>query len=63
LAVLVLAVLKVFLLDMSGLGGLWRVASFLGLGLSLIGIGWIYQRFVHRQRDKPAPMEAAERGA
>jgi uncharacterized membrane protein len=52
LTVLVLAVVKVFVFDMSGLGGLWRVASFLGLGLSLIGIGWIYQHFVYRQRAK-----------
>jgi uncharacterized membrane protein len=46
LAVLVVTVLKVFLFDMAGLTGLYRVGSFLGLGLSLIGIGYIYQRFV-----------------
>ena len=47
LAVLMATVFKVFLIDMSGLTGLLRVASFLGLGLTLIGIGRIYQRFVH----------------
>jgi uncharacterized membrane protein len=46
LAVLMATVLKVFLIDMSGLTGLLRVASFLGLGLTLIAIGRIYQRFV-----------------
>jgi uncharacterized membrane protein len=46
LAVLALVVLKVFLWDMSGLGGLYRVASFMGLGLCLVGIGWLYTRFV-----------------
>ena len=46
LAVLMLVILKVFLLDLSQLEGLLRVASFLGLGFSLIGIGYIYQRFV-----------------
>ena len=46
LVVLALTVIKVFLSDMSGLEGLWRVASFLGLGLSLVGIGWLYQRFL-----------------
>ncbi len=46
LAILVVSVLKVFLLDMAGLEGLYRVASFLGLGLSLVAIGLIYQRFV-----------------
>jgi uncharacterized membrane protein len=53
LAVLLLVVLKVFVLDMSGLAGLWRVASFFGLGIGLIGIGWIYQNFVYSQDAKP----------
>lgn len=35
---------KVFLIDMAGLAGLMRVASFLGLGLSLAGLGWIYRQ-------------------
>jgi uncharacterized membrane protein len=47
LAVLLITVLKVFISDMAGLEGLYRVASFLGLGLSLVAIGWIYQRFVY----------------
>ena len=45
--VLLIAVAKVFLGDMAGLGGLYRVAAAKpGLGLSLVGIGYIYQRFV-----------------
>ncbi len=48
LAVLIVTVLKVFLFDMSDLEGLFRVASFLGLGLTLIGIGYVYRRFVFR---------------
>jgi uncharacterized membrane protein len=47
LGVLLVTVLKVFISDMAGLEGLYRVASFLGLGLSLVAIGWIYQRFVY----------------
>ena len=35
---------KIFLIDMSGLEGLWRVASFMGLGLSLLGLAWPHQR-------------------
>jgi uncharacterized membrane protein len=35
---------KIFLIDMSGLQGLWRVASFMGLGLSLLGLAWLHQR-------------------
>ena len=46
LAVLLLVVLKVFVFDMADLEGLYRVGSFLGLGLSLVVIGWLYQRFV-----------------
>ena len=46
LAVLIVTVVKVFLYDMSDLTGLLRVASFLGLGLTLIGIAAIYRHFV-----------------
>ncbi len=43
-AVMAVVVLKVFLVDMAGLTGLWRVLSFLGLGLTLIGLGRLYGR-------------------
>lgn len=46
LALVLASIAKVFLFDMNDLEGLWRVASFLGLGLSLVGIGLVYQRFV-----------------
>ncbi len=46
LAILMATVGKVFLFDMGDLEDLWRVASFLGLGLSLVAIGFVYQRFV-----------------
>ena len=48
LGVMALVVLKVFAWDMSSLAGLYRIASFVGLGLCLVGIGWLYQRFVQR---------------
>jgi uncharacterized membrane protein len=44
LVLMLAAVLKVFLLDASGLDGLIRIASFVALGFSLIGIGWFYSR-------------------
>jgi uncharacterized membrane protein len=44
LVLMLAAVAKVFLLDASGLEGLMRIASFVALGLSLIGIGWLYSR-------------------
>ena len=46
LAVLLLAVCKVFLLDTRHLDGLLRAGSFLGLGLTLMVLGYVYQRFV-----------------
>ena len=55
-AILILTVCKVFLSDMAALGGLYRVFSFLGLGLCLVLIGYLYQRFVFTGRkaeDKP----------
>ena len=46
LILMLAAVAKVFLLDASGLEGLLRIASFLALGFSLIGIGWLYSRYL-----------------
>ncbi|QZD94650.1 DUF2339 domain-containing protein [Qipengyuania gelatinilytica] len=37
-------VIKVFAFDTAGLEGLIRIASFVALGASLIGIGWFYSR-------------------
>lgn len=55
MAVLMLAVAKVFLYDMSDLTGLYRVASFLGLGVVLIGIARVYQRFALDGRAPQGP--------
>jgi uncharacterized membrane protein len=49
LAVMLAAVAKVFLFDLAGLRDFYRVFSFLGLGLSLLLIAWLYQRFVFRE--------------
>jgi uncharacterized membrane protein len=46
LVMMIAAVAKVFLLDASGLDGLLRIGSFVALGLSLIGIGWLYSRYL-----------------
>jgi uncharacterized membrane protein len=44
LVLMIAAVAKVFLRDASGLEGLMRIGSFVALGFSLIGIGWLYSR-------------------
>lgn len=45
LGLVLLTVAKLFVVDMADLDGLYRVISFLGLGFSLVGIGFLYQRF------------------
>ena len=49
LGVMLLAVAKVFLYDTARLSDLYRVLSFLGLGASLLLLGFLYQRFVFRE--------------
>ncbi|MGE0151483.1 MAG: DUF2339 domain-containing protein [Reyranellaceae bacterium] len=60
LAVLVLVVGKVFLVDMADLTGLLRVASFLGLGIALLALGFLYRRYVFR--DDPLLADTAQPG-
>ena len=57
LALVLLTTAKLFVFDMAELTGLYRVASFLGLGLSLIGVGYLYQRYVFPRRT-PEPTRA-----
>jgi uncharacterized membrane protein len=47
-------VLKVFLWDISNLGGAYRIISILGVGICLVGIGWLYQRFVQKPKEVEA---------
>jgi len=63
LGLLALTALKLFIFDMSNLTGLYRVASFLGLGLSSFGIVYLYQRFIYPPSTSPATpdMEAPPR--
>jgi uncharacterized membrane protein len=58
LAIVGLAAAKVFLVDMSSLVGLWRVVSFLGLGLVLIGLGAAYRNLAGQR--PPPGTEAVE---
>ena len=55
MALLGLVIGKIFLIDMSGLQGLWRVAAFMGLGLALLGLAWLYRR-ARRTSLADAPM-------
>ena len=54
-AVVVLTIAKVFLVDMSGITGVFRALSFIVLGLVLVGIGWLYQRLLFPKLPPRAP--------
>ena len=52
------SVAKIFLFDLAGLQGILRAASFIGLGLALIGIGLVYQKLVFARPSAPPPAAA-----
>jgi uncharacterized membrane protein len=52
--VIALTILKAFLIDMSALTGVYRALSFMGLGLVLVTIGWLYQKILFRRQALPA---------
>jgi uncharacterized membrane protein len=53
-AVVLITIAKVFLLDLAVLEGPFRALSFIGLGLVLVGIGWLYQRLLFPRRGAAA---------
>ncbi|MDP9839169.1 putative membrane protein [Neorhizobium huautlense] len=57
-ALVLIAVLKVFLIDMSNLEGILRALSFMGLGLVLIGIGLFYQRILVKKDGNKRPVDS-----
>ena len=57
-AVVILTVFKVFLIDMSDLTGIYQSLSFIGLGIVLLGVGWLYQRLLFPRRPPAAPSPA-----
>ena len=54
-ALVVLAVVKVFLYDLTGIGGFWRAFSMICLGGVLVGIGLVYQKLVFARPEVPPP--------
>lgn len=61
MAGVVLTIAKVFLIDMSGLSGLTRVFSFMGLGLALVALAWL-NRVMTAQWDKGRPAGSSPDG-
>ncbi|MFA0141179.1 DUF2339 domain-containing protein [Vibrio kanaloae] len=56
LAVLACVALKVFLWDVRSLDGFWRAICFMGLGMSLIGLGWLFQK-LHSSIAEPVELD------
>jgi uncharacterized membrane protein len=56
-AVIALTIGKAFLIDVWTLTGAYRALSFMGLGVVLITIAWLYQRVLFRRR-RPPPVAA-----
>lgn len=53
LGVIALTVAKVFIIDTASISGIYRALSVIGLGIVLLGIGWLYQRLLY-PRTPPA---------
>lgn len=50
-----LTVLKVFLVDLSSLGGIYRILGFIGLGVVLLAVSFLYQRARKRAAAETPP--------
>ena len=53
-----LTVLKVFLVDLSSLGGVYRILGFIGVGVVLLAVSFLYQRGRARRRPPDGATEA-----
>jgi uncharacterized membrane protein len=47
LGVIALTIAKVFIVDTASISGIFRALSVIGLGIALLGIGWLYQRLLY----------------
>jgi uncharacterized membrane protein len=47
LGVIAVTVAKVFIIDTASITGIYRALSVIGLGVVLLGIGWLYQRLLY----------------
>jgi uncharacterized membrane protein len=57
LGVITVTVAKVFIYDTANIAGIYRALSVIGLGIVLLGIGWLYQRILYPRA--PAAATAA----
>jgi len=43
----------VFIIDTASISGIYRALSVIGLGVVLLGIGWLYQRLLYPRTRAP----------
>jgi uncharacterized membrane protein len=62
LGVITLTIAKVFIIDTASISGIYRALSVIGLGVVLLGIGFLYQRllFPRAPASGPAPAPSSE---
>jgi uncharacterized membrane protein len=60
LGVIALTVAKVFIVDTASISGIYRALSVIGLGIVLLGIGWLYQRLLYPRTPATAATAAQE---
>jgi uncharacterized membrane protein len=53
-----LTILKIFIYDLAFLPTLYRIFSFMGLGIILLSVSYLYQRYKHLILDVPPAPEA-----
>ena len=59
LGVIALTIAKVFIIDTASISGIYRALSVIGLGVVLLGIGWVYQRLLYPQAQSSTTAPAA----
>jgi len=58
LGVVTATIAKVFIIDTASIGGIYRALSVIGLGVVLLGIGWLYQRLLYPRLPATTPPNA-----
>jgi uncharacterized membrane protein len=60
LGVITLTIAKVFIIDTASISGIYRALSVIGLGVVLLGIGFLYQRLLFPRAPASGPAPALE---
>jgi uncharacterized membrane protein len=61
LGVIALTVAKVFIIGTASISGIYRALSVIGLGIVLLGIGWLYQRLLYPRTPPPSTSPLPQR--